>query len=91
MTMDPPKPDYEPMSLLNSATSSSLSAVAHPHPAFRQSQQSMQEEEQSEIRDILNTAEETLFMQVFVEEVGLWMDSMDSMKHVSHRSAETRT
>ena len=22
-------------------------------------------------------------MQVFVEEVGLWMDSMDSMKHVS--------
>jgi hypothetical protein len=24
-----------------------------------------------------------LFMQVFVEEVGLWMDSMDPMKHVS--------
>ena len=22
-------------------------------------------------------------MQVFVEEVGLWMDSMDPMKHVS--------
>jgi len=88
MTMEPPKPDYEPMSLLNSATSSSLSAVAHPHPAFRQSQQSIQEEEQSEIRDILNTAEETLFMQVFVEEVGLWMDSMDSMKHVRIRSTE---
>jgi len=83
MTMEQAKPDYEPMSLLNSATSSSISAVAHPHPAYRQSQQSIQEEEQSEIRDILNTAEETLFMQVFVEEVGLWMDSMDSMKHVS--------
>lgn len=36
-----------------------------------------------EQRDFLNTAEETLFMQVFVEEVGLWMDSMDPMKHFS--------
>lgn len=33
-------------------------------------------------RDYLNTQEEVLFMQVFVEEVGLWMDSMDPMKHV---------
>ncbi|PSN61883.1 hypothetical protein BS50DRAFT_639154 [Corynespora cassiicola Philippines] len=31
----------------------------------------------------LRTQEEVLFMQVFVEEVGLWMDSMDSMKHFS--------
>ncbi|DAA72930.1 TPA_exp: Uncharacterized protein A8136_4855 [Trichophyton benhamiae CBS 112371] len=29
----------------------------------------------------LNTPEEVLLMQVFVEEVGLWMDSMDAMKH----------
>lgn len=35
-----------------------------------------------ESRDYLNTQEEVLFMQVFVEEVGLWMDSMDPMKHV---------
>ena len=34
-------------------------------------------------RDYLDTQEEVLFMQVFVEEVGLWMDSMDSQKHVS--------
>ncbi|KAF2473874.1 uncharacterized protein BDR25DRAFT_125792 [Lindgomyces ingoldianus] len=34
-------------------------------------------------RDYLDTQEETLFMQVFVEEVGLWMDSMDPMKHFS--------
>ena len=34
-------------------------------------------------REFLTTQEETLFMQVFVEEVGLWMDSMDPMKHVS--------
>ena len=35
------------------------------------------------MRDYLDSAEETLFMQVFVEEVGLWMDSMDPHKHVS--------
>lgn len=33
-------------------------------------------------RPCLNTPEEVLLMQVFVEEVGLWMDSMDAMKHV---------
>ena len=33
--------------------------------------------------DYLTSPEEVLFMQVFVEEVGLWMDSMDSMKHFS--------
>ena len=37
-------------------------------------------------RDYLDTQEEVLFMQVFVEEVGLWMDSMDPMKHVSPAS-----
>jgi hypothetical protein len=36
-----------------------------------------------ETRDYLTSPEEVLFMQVFVEEVGLWMDSMDPMKHVS--------
>ncbi|KAF2143900.1 uncharacterized protein K452DRAFT_307252 [Aplosporella prunicola CBS 121167] len=34
-------------------------------------------------RDFLNDPEEVLFMQVFVEEVGLWMDSMDPQKHFS--------
>ena len=36
-----------------------------------------------ETRVSLTTAEEVLFMQVFVEEVGVWMDSMDRFKHVS--------
>lgn len=36
----------------------------------------------SNFRPYLNNAEEVLLMQVFVEEVGLWMDSMDAMKHV---------
>lgn len=31
----------------------------------------------------LTTREEVLYMQVFVEEVGLWMDSMDKDKHFS--------
>jgi hypothetical protein len=85
-----PKQEYEPLSLLNSATSSSANAVPRPHPAYNQSHDALIEEEQSEIRDILNTAEETLFMQVFVEEVGLWMDSMDSMKHVSQDTIPPR-
>jgi hypothetical protein len=33
-------------------------------------------------RDYMDNPEEVLFMQVFVEEVGLWMDSFDSIKHV---------
>lgn len=33
-------------------------------------------------RDYIDNPEEVLFMQVFVEEVGLWMDSMDAIKHV---------
>ena len=36
----------------------------------------------NETRDLLTSQEEVLFMQVFVEEVGLWMDSMDPHKHV---------
>ena len=36
----------------------------------------------NDTQDYLNSPEEVLFMQVFVEEVGLWMDSMDPMKHV---------
>lgn len=39
-------------------------------------------QDQAEVKEILNSQDETLFMQVFVEEVGAWMDSMDSMKHV---------
>ncbi|WEW57713.1 hypothetical protein PRK78_003180 [Emydomyces testavorans] len=35
----------------------------------------------NEVRPYLNSAEEVLLMQVYVEEVGLWMDSMDADKH----------
>lgn len=36
----------------------------------------------NETRDYLDSPEEVLLMQVYVEEVGLWMDSMDPYKHV---------
>ena len=39
----------------------------------------------SETREVLTDPEELLFMQVYVEEVGIWMDSMDPYKHVSLR------
>lgn len=35
------------------------------------------------MRDYLKTQEEVLYMQVFVEEIGIWMDSMDAQKHFS--------
>jgi hypothetical protein len=37
-------------------------------------------------RDYMDNPEEVLFMQVFVEEVGLWMDSFDAVKHVNDRA-----
>ncbi|KAK3721073.1 hypothetical protein LTR37_003363 [Vermiconidia calcicola] len=43
----------------------------------------LQSSDSDERKEFLDNAEETLFMQVFVEEVGLWMDSMDPYKHFS--------
>ncbi|CAK7225134.1 hypothetical protein SBRCBS47491_005788 [Sporothrix bragantina] len=34
-------------------------------------------------REYLNSSDEVLFMQVFVDEVGVWMDSLDRDKHFS--------
>ncbi|KAJ9304985.1 transcriptional regulator family: Fungal Specific TF [Paecilomyces variotii] len=53
-----------------------------PHPSFNMPKMSMMQS--SGGRTYLNSAEEVLLMQVFVEEVGLWMDSMDVNKHFSH-------
>ena len=41
------------------------------------------QDQDPERKEYLDNQEETLFMQVFVEEVGLWMDSMDPHKHFS--------
>lgn len=45
----------------------------------------------AEKREYLNSQDEVLFMQVFVEEVGIWMDSMDSAKHVSCQHCSKHT
>lgn len=65
---------------------SAMSSHQQQYDAQNYQQQQSQQVEQDEVRDILNTQEETLYMQVFVEEVGIWMDSMDSMKHVSSKA-----
>ncbi|KAL9125138.1 MAG: hypothetical protein Q9217_005615 [Psora testacea] len=43
----------------------------------------------SDTRESLTDPQELLFMQVFVEEVGIWMDSMDPYKHVSSEPIPT--
>lgn len=53
------------------------------HGSISYSHHEQETDPSDEKREYLNTQEEVLFMQVFVEEVGIWMDSMDPMKHVS--------
>jgi len=58
------------------STTGPVSSVTSYHTA-----QSVQQDDEK--KEYLDNHEETLFMQVFVEEVGLWMDSMDPLKHFS--------
>ena len=62
------------------STFSSSTIPAPPQPSYGQSEQTVTPP--TETRTCLDSPEEVLFMQVFVEEVGLWMDSMDPYKHV---------
>lgn len=62
------------------STFSSSTIPAPPQPSYGQPEQTVTPP--TETRACLNSPEEVLFMQVFVEEVGLWMDSMDPYKHV---------
>ena len=64
----------------HSATDSTYSSTTLQGTTYGNSENGLGNED--ERREYLNTQEEVLFMQVFVEEVGLWMDSMDPMKHV---------
>ncbi len=59
-----------------------------PLPTYHDSKQTLTPP--SEARGPLDSPEELLFMQVFVEEVGLWMDSLDPYKHVSGYSPKKR-
>ncbi|MCJ1234791.1 hypothetical protein MMC14_002754 [Varicellaria rhodocarpa] len=68
----------------HSSTNSTYSTQTMPEPSHASYPTPDQHHPpQNETRDLLTSTEETLFMQVFVEEVGLWMDSMDAHKHFS--------
>lgn len=41
--------------------------------------------DKSEEREYISSPEELYFMQVFISEVGIWMDSLDKEKHFSRR------
>ncbi|KAL9089424.1 MAG: hypothetical protein Q9165_005745 [Trypethelium subeluteriae] len=63
----------------HSATESTFSSNTLQGTPYGNSENGLNGDEEQ--REYLNNQEEVLFMQVFVEEVGLWMDSMDPMKH----------
>lgn len=66
----------------NTESTFSSQTIAQPsHNSYNNSDQTLTPP--SETRASINSPEEVLLMQVFVEEVGLWMDSMDPYKHVS--------
>jgi hypothetical protein len=50
-----------------------------PHPTYGPPDHSPS----TDNRDFIRDPKELYYMQAFVEEVGLWMDSMDADKHVS--------
>ena len=81
---EPPQPEIvDPIFQPNpqaAPPSSSFSQNSIPHSSLSDQQQTMVAS--AAVRPYLNDAEEVLLMQVFVEEVGVWMDSMDEMKHV---------
>lgn len=65
-------------------TSISTEYPAQAQQAYVSPEESIPTPEEPSSRFLTNQ-EEVLLMQVFVEEVGLWMDSMDPHKHVSGR------
>ena len=67
----------------NHSNADSTYSTMHPAPQTAYSDSDHTLTSPDETRDYLTTPDEVLYMQVFVEEVGLWMDSMDPHKHVS--------
>ncbi|KAK4574703.1 hypothetical protein LTR86_001544 [Recurvomyces mirabilis] len=77
----PPQPDSGSMNGTQYSNSGPSSVAGHTSvTSYNTATQDVQTNEKKEY---LDSQDETLFMQVFVEEVGLWMDSMDSQKHFS--------
>ncbi len=75
-------PDHTRSGSTTESTYSSSTIAPPPPSSYSNPEQTLTPP--TEVRGALNSTEEVLFMQVFVEEVGLWMDSMDPYKHVSH-------
>ena len=75
-----PDPQHQRSSSASDSTFSSHTLRAQSHAPFEPPEPSITPP--SDPRAPLSSPEELLFMQVFVEEVGLWMDSMDPYKHV---------
>lgn len=71
---------HQHSSSASESTFSSHTVPAHSRTSYDNPEPSMTPPDDSKAS--LNSPEELLFMQVFVEEVGLWMDSMDPYKHV---------
>lgn len=65
-----------------SISTSQFSEPSQPPTQSYHSTPTIQAEEE-QCRPAFETPREVLFMQVFVEEVALWMDSMDAEKHFS--------
>ena len=87
-----PQPGYQEengTAYMNGAHSTSNSnysdppSSAHKQPPFDHMSQTSLIHQQEEGRPYLENRDEVLYMQVFVEEVGLWMDSMDADKTFS--------
>ena len=83
------KPDsnsYQQMPPPNSVstnTSHYNNSVASTNGSYNTALTMQQPDDLDAKREYLDTPEDTLFMQVFVEEVGIWMDSLDPHKHFS--------
>jgi hypothetical protein len=87
MTDPNPDPQHQRPSSASDSTFSSYTLQTHSHTSFEPPEPSMTPP--SHPRAPLSSPEELLFMQVFVEEVGLWMDSMDPYKHVRRSEGMT--
>jgi hypothetical protein len=72
---------HHPPDSIGSSSHSSRTLYPASSASYHGSEQTLAAPD-TQVRDCLTSQEETLFMQVFVEEVGLWMDSMDPHKHV---------
>jgi hypothetical protein len=77
------QPHSRQNSIHHSHTGSNVSLLAPPSLSYSTISEQTLTPPSKEPRAFLDSQEEVLFMQVFVEEVGIWMDSMDQTKHFS--------